>query len=486
MVRLTDIVTAFAKGITRSKVSLIGAMLTTVVFPLLLGSIILDLLGHITNPYFGFVIYMVMGPLFILGLVLVFLGLFFFKGQVDVGLFTLEYLREQFNDPARFSRIRKLIFIGVFLTCINLFVIALLAYSGYHYMESVGFCGQFCHSVMNPEYTAYKNSPHSRVACVECHIGSGAQWFVKSKISGSRQLVAVALNTYPRPIETPVHGLRPARETCEECHRPELFHGDKLVHREKFKDDEANTQVNTVMLVKVGSAGDRSVSSHGIHWHVAPENKITYRATDHSRKEIVEVTLARPDGTQKVFRVKDAAAKTAAPEAELRVMDCIDCHNRPSHIYLNPHQALDRKIQEGTIPRELPFIKRQALEAVTRSYDSVENARSAIATDLSTWYQKNHADLLKAQPDLLPRAIKGVQAAYAENVFPTMNIGWGTYINHIGHGENFDIGCFRCHDGNHVSETGESISSDCNTCHSILAEDEQNPEILKTLGIKTK
>ena len=485
MVRLTDIVTAFAKGIARSRVSLIGAMLTTIVFPLLLGSIILDLLGYITNPYFGFAIYMVMGPLFILGLILVFLGLFFFKGQVDVGLFTLEYLREQFNDPARYSRIRKLVFLGVFLTCINLFVIGLLGYSGYHYMESVGFCGQFCHTVMNPEYTAYKNSPHSRVACVECHIGSGAQWFVKSKISGSRQLVAVALDTYPRPIETPVHGLRPARETCEECHRPELFHGEKLVNREKFKNDEANTRLNTVLLVKVGSAGDRAVSSHGIHWHVAPENRITYRASDHTRKTIDEVTLARPDGTKKVYRAKGATAGGSA-ESEVRVMDCIDCHNRPSHIYLTAEQALDRKMQEGAIPRELPFIKRQALELLGKDYETTEGAKSAIATQLNVWYQKNYPALLAQKPELLAKAVKGIQDAYAENVFPSMKIGWQTYTNHIGHGENFDVGCFRCHDGNHVNEAGEEISSDCNTCHSILAENEANPAILKTLGIEAK
>lgn len=480
MVQLTDIVSAFAKGIARSKVSLLGAMITTVIFPLLVGSIILDMLGYITNPYFGFAIYMVMGPLFILGLIMVILGLLFFKGTVDVGLFTLEYLREQFNDPARFTRVRKLVFLGVFLTCVNLFVMGLLGYSGYHYMESVGFCGQFCHTVMNPEYTAYKNSPHSRVSCVECHIGSGAQWFVKSKISGSRQLVAVALGTYPTPIETPVHGLRPARETCEECHRPELFHGEKLVILDKYKADEENTKVASVLLMKVGSAGDRSVSSHGIHWHVAPENKISYKATDHTRKEIAEVTLFRPDGSQKVYRAS-GAPKVDGPEVESRIMDCIDCHNRPSHIYLTPDQALDRKILEGAIPAELPYIKRQALEIVTVKFDTVEGAKTAIATQLKNWYQKNYPELARTKSALIETAVKGVQAAYAENVFPSMKIDWNTYTNHIGHGEAFDVGCFRCHDGEHKTDTGETISSDCNACHSILAEDEKNPAILKTL-----
>lgn len=482
MVRLSDIVKAFLKGITRSRVSMVGAMLTTVVFPLLLGSIVIDMLGWIENPYFGAVVYMIMGPAFTLGLILVFLGLFFFQGKEEVGLFTLEYLREHFSDPTRFNRLRKLVFLGVFLTCINLFIFALLGYSGYHYMESVGFCGQFCHTVMNPEYTAYKNSPHSRVPCVECHIGSGATWFVKSKISGARQLAAVAMETYSRPIETPVHGLRPARDTCEECHRPEKFSGNKLVVKDKFLPDEQNSHVQTVLLLKIGSAGERAVSSHGIHWHVAPENRIVYRAVDRSRLNIPEVKLARTDGTQLVFRTEDAGAvlQKAGAEAEERELDCIDCHNRPSHVYLPAGRAVDNKILSGEIPKELPFIKKMAMEVVQREYPTQGAARSAIATELSSWYQKNYPDLIKPNHALLDRAIAGVQAAYSENVFPEMKISWGTYKNHIGHTD--DLGCFRCHDESHVTETGESISMDCETCHVILAEDERDPQILKTLG----
>lgn len=475
MKQLTDIVGAFTKGIARSRVSLIGAMIVTITFPFLLGAIIYDLVWHITNAYAGAVIYMVLGPGFITGLILVFLGLFFFKGKEEVRLFTLDYLRDFFTDPTKFSKMRRLVFFAVFLTCVNMFIMGLLAYRGYHYMESVSFCGQFCHTVMKPEFTAYQQSPHSRVSCVECHIGAGATWFVKSKVSGARQLFAVALDTYPRPIETPVHGLRPARETCEQCHRPELFHGEKLVVRENFLEDEVNTQVHTVLLMKVGSAGDRTTSSHGIHWHIAPENQVTYRATDHSRKVIPEATLTKPDGTQVAFTTGDEIQEGGE---EVRVMDCIDCHNRPSHVYLPPSEAINRKLLEGAIPKALPFIKRQALAAVQQPYETTEAAMTGIATELNAWYQKNHPELVRQNPALLEQAIKGVQAAFAENVFPEMNLGWNTYVDHIGHGENFDIGCFRCHDGMHESASGETISADCDTCHVILAEDDPNPEIL--------
>jgi len=480
MKRLTDLISAFAKGIAHSKVSLMGAMIVTVICPFLLGSLIYDAIWHIDNTYFSAVIYMVLGPIFITGLVMVFLGLFFFKGKEEVRLFTLEYLQGYFSDPAKFSRLRKLVFFAVFLTCVNLFIFGLLGYSGYHYMESVGFCGQFCHTVMDPEFTAYQNSPHSRVPCVECHIGPGAGWFVKSKISGARQLFAVTLDTYPRPIETPVHGLRPARDTCEECHRPETFHGEKLVVRDKFLSDEQNTHVQTVLLMKIGSAGDRAISPHGIHWHVAPQNQIVYRAADRERSVIPEITLTQADGRQTVFRTEDAEETLAeAEQTEIREMDCIDCHNRPTHVYLPPGRALDNKILSGEIPRSIPFIKKTAMAAVRKEYASHDEARIGIASYLNDWYLQNDPEIVRLQQPLLEKAIAGVQAAYTENVFPEMNIGWNTYSNHLGHQD--DLGCFRCHDEMHESEAGNTIRMDCDTCHVILAEDEKDPAILDTL-----
>jgi hypothetical protein len=482
MKSLTDIVSAFARGITRSTVSLIGAMVVTVVFPFLLGAILYDMVWHITNTYFAAFIYMLLGPAFIGGLVLVFLGLFFFKGKEEVRLFTMEYLRDYFTDPTKFSKMRRLVFFAVFLSCINIFIFGLLGYRGYHYMESVGFCGQFCHTVMNPEHTAYQNSPHSRVTCVECHIGGGAQWFVKSKISGARQLFAVALDTYPRPIVTPVHGLRPASDTCQQCHRPEIFHGDKLVVKEKFLADEQNTKVHTVLLMKIGSAGDRTSSSHGIHWHVAPENEITYEHADYGRQIIPTVRMTGSMGEERVFTTPGADEIMAAgTEGGTRIMDCIDCHNRPSHIYLNPDQAIDRKMLEGTIPQELPFIKRQALAVITQQYGTAQEASTAIATQLNDWYQLNYPALIKS--GLVDRAIRGVQAAFAENVFPEMNIQWNTYVDHIAHTEDFDpgIGCIRCHNDEHETATGEVISMDCDTCHTIIAEDQPTVNIPKLL-----
>ena len=478
-----DIVKDFFLGISRSRLSLIGGMLVTITTPFLFGYMLADTIWHIKNPYFGAAIYLALGPVFLGGLDMIFIGAFFFRGERDVHLFTLEYMRKYFTEPDMFGRLRRNVFLIVLLTSVNFAVFSMFLYRAYHYMESTQFCGQFCHTVMNPEHTAYQNSPHSRVSCVECHIGSGADWFVKSKISGARQLLAVAAGTYPTPIGTPVHGLRPARETCEECHRPELFHGDKLNVTRRFLSDEQNSTVHDVILMKIGSAGDRVQSSHGIHWHVAPENQITYRATDHSRMVIPEVTLTQADGTVTVFRTPDAdkLLENAAQPEGVREMDCIDCHNRPSHIYLLPDEALDRKIAEGVIPQELPYIKRQALQLITAEYETAELARTAITGQLNDWYRENYPQLVESQPQLLVRAANGVVAAYAENVFPAMNVTWGTYVNHISHGSDFDIGCFRCHDDMHESPDGRTISADCNTCHTLLAIEDEDPDILKTL-----
>jgi nitrate/TMAO reductase-like tetraheme cytochrome c subunit len=478
---LSDIPKAFLKGIAHSKIALLGAMVVTVSFPFLVGAILYDVTFHIPNPYFAGFIYMILGPSFIGGLLLIFIGLFFARGQEEVRLFTLAYFRDKLADESGYDKIRKLVFVGVFLTCINLFVVGIMAYSGYHYMESNAFCGEVCHVPMDPEYTAYQNSAHSRVRCVDCHIGSGASWFVKSKISGARQLYAVVADTFARPIETPVHGLRPARDTCEQCHRPELFHGDKLVVKDKFLEDEKNTHVKTVLLMKIGSAGDRATDSHGIHWHVAPENTITYKAADWPRLIIPEVSQETADGKTLVYRASDADEQlAAATHLQERVMDCMDCHNRPSHVYLPAGQALDEKLLTNEIPNDLPYIKQQAMAAVTGAeYATKREARTAIANALTEFYKQNYADIYANNRKKVDQAVAGVQAAYLENVFPEMGIQWDTYPSHLGHTN--EMGCFRCHNEEHEAENGDVISMDCDTCHTILAEDEENPEILETL-----
>jgi hypothetical protein len=340
-------------------------------------------------------------------------------------------------------------------------------------MDSTPFCGETCHSVMSPEYTAYARSPHARVACVSCHIGPGTDWFVRSKLSGSWQVVSVFFDLYPRPIPTPVHNLRPARETCEQCHWPTKFVGDRLAVRTHYADDETNTELKSVLLLRVGGLQGRT--SHGIHWHVDPDIRIRYRS-DESREEIYDVEMTLADGTIKLFR----AGETPQDADEWRTMDCIDCHNRPSHAYRLPEPEVDDAIREGAIPRSLPYVRREAIRALQADYGSHAEAREGIAAALSAFYAENYPELAASESESIEQAARAVGDIYSWNVFPEMNVTWGVYPDHIGH--ETSAGCFRCHDDLHETGDGEVISQDCETCHSLLAMEEEDPAILTELN----
>jgi len=407
------IVKAIVNGISRSRISVVGGVLSFGLLPVLLVSIFLDLQGITQNPYFGFLIYLVMGPLFTFGLLLIVYGILTSKGREDIGVFTYEYLIEQFSRPGRFTRVRKLIGLTTGIAFLTLFIIGLVTYTGYHYTESNSFCGQFCHDVMEPEFVTYNNSPHSRISCVECHIGKGSGWFTKAKFSGVKQLVATAMDSYQKPLVTPIEALRPVRQTCEECHRPEKFHGDKLHVRDKFLLDEHNTRVQTALLVKIGSGGYSGRKAHGIHWHVSKDYSVSYVHTDRAREKISRVILTGPDGLKEVYysnriadKNKDDVILAGTNSEKLRDMDCIDCHNRPTHVFLSPEKALDQKLVTNVIPQDLPFIKRQGLEAINQIYGTRDIARHNIARKLRLWYRENYPDLFAKQRSLVDRAIK--------------------------------------------------------------------------------
>jgi nitrate/TMAO reductase-like tetraheme cytochrome c subunit len=366
------------------------------------------------------------------------------------------------------GRTRTLLLVFLAATLVNVVIIAVSTYKAVEVMDSTKFCGSACHSVMAPEYTTYQRSPHSRVACVSCHIGPGAGWFVKSKLSGSWQLISVNLKLYPRPIPTPVHSLRPARDTCEQCHWPNKFVGDRLKVITHFQDDETNTALKTVLLLRVGGMQGRA--SKGIHWHVDPGVRIRYQADD-KRETIGSIELTRADGTTTTY-----ASPNGSKGGTWRTMDCIDCHNRPSHIYRTPEDELDRSMAEGRIDSALPFVHREGLKALKADYTSQDEAKVKIAAALETFYGKERPTADRAK---VAAAGAELGAIYSTNVFPSMNIRWGTYPSHLGHMSS--PGCFRCHDGEHVDPSGAAISQDCETCHTVLAMEEPNPEVLKTL-----
>ncbi len=430
------------------------------------------------NPYLG-LLWLVDLGLFAGGLILIPLGMYIRwrrmkrQGAADTDAFPPLTLK----SPA----LRHLLGFILVATTANVVIAGQLTYAGIQYMDTPQFCGQVCHVVMRPEFTAYQLSPHSRVACAECHIGAGASWFVRSKLSGTRQVFAVLTNSYPRPIPSPVENLRPARETCEQCHSPLLFTQPKAVVHTEFSEDESNSPATTVLLMKVGGrTWNGSIGIHGAH--LADNTRIEYITTDTKRQTIPQVIYTDASGKQTIYN--DTASKVTPDQlahGERRTMDCVDCHNRPTHIFQLPDRAMDEAMANGSISPSLPFIKKQGMAALKTEYPDRDTAHRQMAATLLDFYQKNYPQIFSGERKPLDDAIAAVQAIYERNVFPEMKVTWGTYINNLGHMDS--PGCFRCHDGGHSSAAGRTIPNDCTTCHDLAAMDEKNPKILSELGL---
>jgi nitrate/TMAO reductase-like tetraheme cytochrome c subunit len=355
-------------------------------------------------------------------------------------------------------------------TLIFLFLSALGSYESYHFTESVTFCGTTCHNVMKPEYTAYQTSPHARVTCAECHVGAGANWYVKSKLSGTYQVYATLTNVYPRPIPTPIKNLRPARETCEECHWPQKVYGKQQRLEIHYLPDEQNSRWEIDMLMNTGGGNPATGQSSGIHWHINPEIQIEYVATDEKRLNIPRVIMFNKKTNEKVvYNSTDAPiSESDLAGHETRTMDCIDCHNRPSHIYRDPLDFINMAIAAGEIDSSLPYIKKVAVEASMQQYATTSNAYDSIAIQVRAHYADNFPEIADSHAQAVEKSIGGIQKAFSQNIFPEMKVRWENYADHIGHLNS--PGCFRCHDDRHVSETGRAISRDCNLCHSITSQ----------------
>jgi hypothetical protein len=431
------------------------------------------------HPYIGLLVFLILPGIFVLGLLLISLGIWLRRRS----------LRGSGKLPGVFPAIdlglpvvrRTLAWVAV-ATVLNLLIIGTASYRGVEYMDSTSFCGTTCHTVMEPEYTTYQNSPHSRVACVECHIGPGAGWFVRSKLSGLRQVVAVTFHTYSRPIPSPVKYLRPARETCEQCHWPQRFTGDKFLVNTSYKDDEQNTPQTDVLVLKVGGRTWRS--SVGIHGHHLSDTvRIRYISTDAERQVIPVVDYTDDRGETTEFISSDAKpTQQQLDKGEHRMMDCVDCHNRPTHAFDLPENAVDKQVSLGRISSDLPYIRKKAVEVLKVNYPTRDVAQQRITGEINRFYQTNYPEIYQARRAVVEQAGAEVARIYLRNIFPDMRVTWGTHPNNIGH--NDSPGCFRCHDGSHTSADGQTITNDCSACHQVLAAGEVNPKVLTDLGMK--
>jgi len=452
-------------------VSLVGIILATSSFFAVVCLIALDFFRGFNNPYLGILTYIVVPAFLSAGLLLLLAGVLGerHRRRRPVPGVIPALPRIDLNVP----RQRRAVVAVTSGAVVFLLTTALGSYRTYQFTESVPFCGETCHTVMHPEYTAYQESPHARVACVQCHIGPGADWFVKSKLSGAYQVYATLANAYPRPIPTPIANLRPARETCEQCHWPQKFFGKIERDFPHYLPDRSNSPWLIRMLVKIGGADPRFGPVGGIHWHMAIANTIEYIATDKERQVIPWVRLTDAQGRVTVYQSTDTPLTPAqVAAAQPRVLDCIDCHNRPTHIYQAPSDAVNLALYTGRMSRALPDLKRQAVQALTQTYGTSAAAAQGIMVTLTTFYQPARSPAVAAVPPaLVGQAVAETQRIYAHNFFPAMRVTWRAYPDNLGH-LNFP-GCFRCHDGHHTSASGQAITHDCQACHSIVR---QGPE----------
>lgn len=359
--------------------------------------------------------------------------------------------------------------INLTLGCAGILVIALGllvgGVQGYTYSESSEFCGTVCHS-MDPQWVRYQASPHANVECAHCHVGPGASAFIQSKVDGTRQLIGTITGNYSRPIKSPVHNLRPARETCEDCHSPTSFKDNIIKVIQHYDNDQQNTPVETTLILKMGGVNTLTGESKGIHWHVSSE--VYYIAQDYQRQDMAWIGIKQPDGSIKEFFARDlvgmgqtAFVEEARANGEIRKLDCIDCHNRAAHYIPYPEQAVDQAIANGLISAELPYIRRTAVAILETSFASEDEAFTAI--------EKLKEDYKSSSQEQVTQAIETIKEIYITTHFPDMNLDWKTNPNNERHKPT--MGCFRCHDGNHITNQGdgneEAISVKCNLCHTV-------------------
>ena len=455
------------RALIANPISLIGLALAVVSLGNILFLFFIDMTSNHPSPYVGILAYMVAPAFLALGLLLTIFGAVYSRRKRLESAGAASYFRLDFADPSQRGAV------ALFLTFIIVFVgmSVIGSYKAYNFTDSVGFCGQLCHSVMAPEFTAYQQSPHARVACVDCHVGAGATWYVKSKLSGARQVFKTVLNTFPRPIPTPVHNLRPAAETCETCHWPKKFYGAQLKVFNHFASDEKNTPRQVRLLISTGGGDPSTGEPEGIHWHMNISNEIRYIATDEERQNIAYVYAKDIQGrVTEYFAKASKLTKEQIANSIKRRMDCIDCHNRPTHIYVPPDTSVDRSLAAHRLDISLPFLKQQSVAALTGNYKDTDAAMQGIAKTIYEFYNAKYPDLAKTKKVEIRSAIDELQRIYKLTFFPEMKLDWRTHPNNIGH--LYFNGCFRCHDGNHVSPEGKVIPKGCNTCHTVLSQQE--------------
>lgn len=443
--------------------TLFGFSVALTMFALVVFLIVLDSWRGFTNPYMGLITYIALPAVLLFGLVVGFVGIIRTRRRMVAGDPERQYPVIDLNS----ARARN---VGTLMAGGGIVLMALSGfgtYQAYEYTESNKFCGETCHTVMSPEYTAFDHSPHAEIECKQCHIGPGAENYVESKMAGTKQLYAMVTGTYGAPIPTPVENLRDSKQTCERCHWTSQYYSPKMNTSIHYLADEANTPHQISMLVKVGST--EPGKSEGIHAHMYLDSTVSYIATDPQRQNIAYVELRDEKGNVIVYHDKENPLSPDKIRTSKKVtVNCTDCHNRPAHKFPHPNTSLDEAFTRGLLDVSIPEFKTVARDAMEAKYKTQKDGIAAIQTTILTYYKDNYPDVMKAKQASLDRSIAEVQKIFARSYFPEMKADWKAHPDNLDHIHS--NGCFRCHDGKKVSPEGRVISKDCQTCHLIVAQ----------------
>jgi hypothetical protein len=457
---------------SRNWISIIGSLIAAINLALIIALFIISTIFNKNSTYLGLFIYIILPGFMLLGLIMIPVGIIISRkkkgetGQAEKKRFPAIDL----NNPKH----RKAFTLFTVATLCILLLSTYGSFEAFHLTESVEFCGTLCHKVMEPEYTAYQNSPHANVECVECHVGSGASWYVKSKLSGLHQVYATLTKTYPSPIETPIHDLRPARETCEKCHWPQKFYSRKLQSKKYFLTDSLNSEWDIMLNMKTGPEFSDLGLIEGIHWHINPMVKIEY-ISENDKREVINYVRYTNKATGEVIEYRNpdtAISDSAMAVSSSRTMDCIDCHNRPSHKYKSPPVYFDKEMLTGRVSENIPFIKKTAMRILRNTFSDKDTALMQIREGIVSFYKSGFSNYAAKNQISIDSAVVALQNSYSQNTFPAMKVTYDKYPDHIGHLES--EGCFRCHNDSFVSGNGRRITKDCNLCHTIIGQGKTN------------
>jgi hypothetical protein len=456
-----------------NRLSLLGGAITTASAMVLIGFWVVSVFGHggSSNPYLDIVFDLILPGIFVAGLCLILIGIVVRRSYLDATKQVPSFFPEvSLKDPMFRHGLDSV----AIATLINFVIVGAACYRGVAYMDTVSFCGATCH-VMKPEFTAYHGSPHSGVPCVECHVVPGPVGYAHVKLNGTKQMFMTLFHDYPRPIMAE-DKVPAASSTCLNCHDAKRFIGDTLKVETSFADDEKNSETSSLTLIHVGGqdAFSRLSGIHGAHL-----GKIEYVATDDTNETIPWVGKTNNNGSVTEFV---ATGVTSPVPGKKRLMDCVDCHNRAAHSFDTPEDALNKDMSQGSPNVSLPFVHKEGLTLIKASYPSGEIAKARITEKLISFYRSQYPAVWNDQQAQIKAAANALADIYSSNVFPSMDVRWGTHPDNIGH--NNSPGCFRCHDGSHTASGGASITNDCTVCHNLLVSDEKNPKLLADLGMK--